>query len=81
MIKQGLAYFFRYFKSSAIVAKGALPLWDPRPLPGGGKAYRPGDYAKSVGEGATVYRLLGQAVFRRENVSCSLAILCLAGKS
>ena len=31
-----------------------------------------------IGEGATVYRLLSQAVFRQENVSCSVAILCLA---
>ena len=42
---------------------------------------QPGDYAKSVGEVPTVYRLLGQAVFRQENVSCMLKNLCLAGKS
>ena len=47
----------------------------------GGPAYRPGDYAKSLEEVPKIYRLLGQAVFRRENVSCMLKNLCLAGKS
>ena len=47
--QEGLTYFFGYFKCSHIVAKGDLPLLDPRPLRGG-PAFRPGNYAQPVGE-------------------------------
>ena len=72
--------FFKYFKSRLFAFAGGSPPLHPPPLRGG-SAYRPGDYAKFVGELPTIYRLLGQAVFRRENVSCMLKNLCLAGKS
>ena len=35
LLSRSTDLFFGYFKSSHIVAKGALPLWDPQKLRGG----------------------------------------------